>query len=99
MISPLNIELCRTPISRKTNVTFLGIQIDEKLKFDIHIANIAKKLSKNVGIFYKLRNILQLNTLKCLYHSFIESYINYCLLIYGNAYSSHLKPLEIVQKK
>ena len=58
-----------------------------------------KKYSKNVGIFYKLRDISQLNTLKCLYHSFIESYINYCPLIYGNAYASHLKPLEILQKK
>merc|ERR1712126_298991 len=31
--------------------------------------------------------------------SLIESYLNYCLLIFGNAYQTHLGKLEVAQKK
>ena len=38
-------------------------------------------------------------SLKSIYYSFIFCYLNYCPIIFGNAYESHLKPLNVAQKK
>ena len=86
-------------IQYASSAKFLGIMIDDKLKFNLHINNIAQKISKNCGIFYKLKQYVSTNTLLCIYRSFVESYLNYCTVLFGNAYPSHLRPLETAQKK
>ena len=93
------IKLNNIQIERLSSVQFLGITIDDNLKFNLHINNIAKKISKNSGILFKLRPYVDLPTLVSLYHSFIHCYINYCPLIFSNAFANHLKPLEVAQKK
>ena len=65
----------------------------------MHINNIAQKISKNAGVLYKLKQYVPMDTLMCVYRSFVESYLNYCTLIFGNAYSTHIRPLEVAQKK
>ena len=86
-------------IDYASSVRFLGIIVDDQLKFDQHINLTANKISKNIGILYKLRQYVPRNTLTCMYRNFVECYLNYCNIIFGNAYPSHIKPLEIVQKK
>ena len=39
------------------------------------------------------------NALKTIYHSLIYPYFNYCNLIWGSAANSHLKSLNLIQKK
>ena len=50
-----NLKLNGVPIERSSSVLLLGVTIDENLKFNLHINNIVIKISKNIGIFYKLR--------------------------------------------
>ena len=94
-----NVLLNGSNITQCSSVQFLGVTIDENLKFNIHINNITRKISKNIGILYKLRYFVPTKTLISIYHSFIGSYLNYCPLVFGNAYSSHLYPLEVAQRK
>ena len=86
-------------IDYKSSTRFLGVIIDDKLKFNLHIKEISKKISKNVGVLYKLRQYVPHNTLLSVYRSIIECYINYCNIIFGNASDTHLSPLVISQKK
>ena len=78
---------------------FLGLDIDDKLKFNFHINNIASKISRNAGILYKLRQYVPTDTLIFIYRSFVESYLNYCPIVFGNAFQSHLRPLEVAQRR
>ena len=78
---------------------FLGVIIDDKLKFNLHIKEITKKISKNIGVLYRLKPYLPSNTLLSVYRSIIECYINYCNILFGNASDTHLSPLIIAQKK
>ena len=78
---------------------FLGITLDDALKFNEHISTICRKVSKTIGIFYKLRSFVNIQTLISLYYSLIYPYIIYCNIIWGGTYSSHLTPLLILQKK
>ena len=65
----------------------------------MNINNIFTKISKSIGILYKLRQYLPISTLKSIYYSFIKCYLSYCPVIFGNAFATHLKPLEIAQRK
>ena len=58
-------------------VRFLGIMLDDKLNFCNHVCLISDKISKEIGMLYKLRDSFPLNVLKSLYYSLIFSYISY----------------------
>ena len=53
----------------------LGVTVDDKMKFEKHIASICRKLSQQVVV---LKKILPLETGKCLYLAFIIPNFNYC---------------------
>jgi len=56
-----NIQFQGTKIQRVPNCHYLGVIIDEKLKWTDHITYVYNKLIKFVGIFYKLRVQLYLH--------------------------------------
>ena len=68
-------------VESKFSVGFLNIEIDDKLKFNLHIKYICNKVSKNTGIMYRLKDDLATNPLNDLCYSFVYSYLNYCHLI------------------
>ena len=78
---------------------FLGVTIDNKLKFNLHISNIATKVSKSIGILYKISNYLPSVTLLKIYNSLVHSHFMYSNAIWGGTYGTHIHPLIILQKK
>ena len=54
----LNIYFKGETIFRVNSTKFLGVIIDDKLKWTAHIQYIKNKLSKSIGIMYKCRNYL-----------------------------------------
>ena len=83
----------------ETSGRFLGMIFDNRLKFKEHIEMICKKISRSIGILYRLRNYLPLSTMTSLYYSLVFPYLNYCIQIWGGTYQSHLNRLEILQKR
>ena len=78
---------------------FLGIHLDQHLTFHEHIAAITSKLSKSVGILYRLNKYLPPNILKLLYASLIEPYIAYGLEAWYGTHSTYVQKVSILQKK
>jgi len=64
-------------ISRVKSCKYLGVFIDEELKFDVHIQHVYSKLMKFVGMFYKLAQRLPNCCLENLYFAFINSQLAY----------------------
>ena len=62
-------------ISRTDHTKFLGIYIDENLNFKHHINEVASKISKSVGILFKLEYYVPEPVLKLIYLSFIRPYL------------------------
>lgn len=87
----------------KINMTewtkFLGVVIDQYLTFTNHISYIKGKISRCLGILYKGRKYLNKCTLLTLYNAFIYPYLNYCIVVWGNAFQTHLEPLVKLQKR
>ena len=56
-------------------------------------------ISGNVGVIYKLKGIVPEPVLKTLYHSFIQSNLNYCSSVWGLKSKNSVEKLFRVQKK
>lgn len=82
------------------NVTkFLGILIDSNCKWDMHINSVVDKISCLVGTLAYIRHFVPLSTLKLIYDSLINSKISYGIEIWGDAYKSHIKPIQTMQNR
>ena len=77
---------------------FLGVLIDECLKFGNHVNGVACKVSRYTPILYKLRRYLDTDSLKLMYHSMIYSNITYCISAWGAGSASVIGPLLVSQK-
>ena len=98
---PLDISL-KVKDSHITEVNeskFLGVIVDNKLRWDSHIKYIADKISKSSSIMRYLRYSFPNNILKTLYMSLVLPYLSYCNIVWGSAYKKSLHPLVILQKK
>ena len=86
-------------IEEKSETTFLGIEIDNKLNWKAHIKHLCNKISKIIAILRFLRSSFPKRILKTIYMSLIHSYVNYCNIIWGAAEKGNLNPILILQKK
>ena len=80
------------------NYTFLGMYLDTKLSFNIHIDNLYMKLSKIIYLIKRL-SYLNIKNLILLYNSLFLSNLIYGIEIWGNIYNSNLNILNLSQKK
>ena len=62
-----------------------------------HIQHINSKLSENLGILFRLRHFLTLNTLRQIYYSLIYPYLHYGIMSWGNTYPSRLTKVQTKQ--
>ena len=71
-------------IERVTNFNFLGLTISSTLSWNQHINKISLKISKLIGILYRLRDIYPRAVLENLYNALITPHFNYCILCLGS---------------
>ena len=99
-LSDFNITLGSSTLSKCVSSKFLGVFVDEKLKFKDHIDYISKKISKSIGIIYKLSQLkMPSKVLKQLYYNLIYSHLNYNVCCYASTYDIHLNKLYLLQKR
>ena len=65
--TPIKIE--NNIIERTESIDFLGILIHESLDWKYHIMNVISKLSRSIGVLYKLKCFLPLNVLVYIYNT------------------------------
>ena len=80
-------------IDRVKEATFLGVILDEHLTWKSHIHNVARKVSKAIGIIYKSSFCLNNSSLRMLYFSLIYPYLFYCVSVWASTYPSNLRRL------
>ena len=70
-------------------VKYLGMYIDTNLKFKYHISVITCKVSRMINTYWKCTD-LDISTKKIIYHSLVESHLNYGIIIWGSEYAKNL---------
>ena len=68
-------------IWKSNEVKLLGVAIDNKFKFDNHIANICFKVNQKISVLSRLANLLFFDRKRILFKAFFESQFKYCPLI------------------
>ena len=81
------------------NTKFLGVFIDQNLSFKAHVNYLRTKISKSIGILYKLNKYLPTHILQKLYFTLVHPYFLYCLETWFSTYNNTTKPLIILQKR
>ena len=97
-ITDFNLQISNMNLERKYNVTFLGVELDDKLSWKPHIENLLNKLNKYKSIIYLIRRNFDEYSLKLIYFSIIYSRIIYCIVLWGGSMKSHLQKINVVHK-
>ena len=97
--SKITVMFNGTLVTRVQCSKFLGVYIDEHLKWATHVQQVASKVSRNVGILQKLRYIIPQYCLMMLYNCFILPYLQYCCIVWGCIGMTTLNLLILLQKK
>ena len=84
-------------IERRTNFNFLGLTLSSPLSWNQHI-KILLKISKSIGVVYRLRDIYPRVVLQNIYNALIIPQFNYCILCWGSVISDN-PSLHTLQKK
>ena len=94
-----DIKIGKKHIKRVKFVKFLGLLLDEHLSWKYHLCELSKKLARTCGMFFKIRNLLPLDVLICLYNALFLSFLQYGLIVWGQTYASYVDPIFKLQKK
>lgn len=79
------------------SVKLLGFHLDPKLKWESHIENLNKRLSRVNFLFWKLKPLVNIDYLKLAYFGLFQSHLQYGLIVWGH--SSHIHSTLLLQKK
>ena len=93
------IKIDCTNISRVETTKFLGVIIDEKLKWHHHISYVALKLAKSLGILNRLKYKIPKRCMLTLYCSLIYPHVTYCNIVWGGASKTLINELVVLQKR
>lgn len=98
-VEDLEIELNQAKIERKKAIKYLGVTVDEDLKWTNHVNNVSKVISRNIGIMARARFYLTASQLKLLYNTLVLPHLNYCAAVWGNNYMTRINKLIKLQKR
>ena len=86
-------------IDEVETVKYLGILIDYQLTFKNQLDELSKKISRAIGVLYKLRPFVTTKILTNIYYAIVYPFLLYGIVVWGNANKILLEPLHILQKK
>jgi len=93
------VSINNVQINRVNEAKFLGVILEEKLTWSSHIKALKVKMARYVGIMYRIRSHIPLKVRVQIFHSFVQSHLNFCSLVWGFAARSHINSLFSQQKK
>ncbi len=94
-----NVVINGEVIQRTQTTKFLGVVLDDKLKWTNHCQYIKGKIARGLGILVKARKVLSLKTITSLYYSFLYPYIIYGIEVWGTTYDYNINALLKLQKR
>ena len=81
-------------ISTKSEVTILGVHVDNKLNFNSHIKMICTKAARQLNVLKRFNRLLDFNSRLAVFNSFILSNFNYCPLVWHFCGEANTRKLE-----
>ena len=93
------IEIDDIEIQRSYSVKYIGLLIDEKLNWDVHIDSLIKSLVKYFGIFNHIKDYVSTHLARQMYYAFVYSRINYGVEVYSSCSNKLMDKAQVDQNK
>ena len=71
-------------IKQGKHTKYLGVHLDENLKWEEHIDNICSKINRSINGLRQAREYVDLDVLKTIYNALIQPVFDYCDAVWGN---------------
>ena len=94
----MKLKINNSVINQVINTKFLGIIIDDKLSWNLHIKSVCNKINKMCGMLHLTKHLLTKEARRHVYHTLLYPSIIYCNTVWGHVPPSKLKPLVVAQK-
>jgi hypothetical protein len=95
----INITYKNSKIECVNNFSYLGMYLDNKLKFDIHIKEIKKKIAPVTGLFKKISKNIPEKIKRQLFFNLFQSKILYGINTWGTVGKTQMEKIQIIQNK
>ena len=95
----VTLKLHHSKLFESSKINYLGLILDNKLNWKAHTTELSKKLSRAVGLLYKIKNLCPASVLRSLYFSLFNSHLSYGLVVWGNANCNYLNKIKSLQKR
>ena len=86
-------------IERTQSYKYLGVTVDHKLNWKMHIEELCSALASVCGVLSKVRHYLDRKSLMLIYNSLFESRLRYAILGWGTVCEYYLSKLKILQNR
>ena len=93
------VEIDGNYIERVKNFKCLGLNVDETLTWDAHIATMTSKVAKVIGVLRRLKSLLPHHVLVTVYKSLILPHFDYCSSVWGNLGKGLAQKLQKLQNR
>ena len=97
--APPSFSIGDQDIEMITNTRYLGVQIDSKLNWDIHIDTIKTKANRALGLIKYSKKYLPSDLLNKMYRGIVEPHLSYCCSVWGCCSESKLDVLQKIQNR
>lgn len=78
---------------------YLGLDVDFRLIWDVHVAKMCAKLASVCGILCKLKWLLPKSVLLKIYYALVHSRLSYLPSAWGTAHKKSIDQLQVLQKR
>lgn len=97
--SKLCIKINSNKIERVNEIKYLGVILDQNLKFNSHADYVMKKMSQKTNFLYRVGSCLSMPTRILLYKSLIAPHIDFCTSLLLNVCKGKVQNLQKIQNK
>ena len=84
---------------QRTCVKYLGILIDNQLKWKDHVSSVSSRVSRAIGMIKCAKKFLRIDTLNLLYPGMIEPHLRFCCSVWGSCGVTTRRILEGLQNR
>ena len=94
-----DVHINNSVLNKSTEVKFLGLHIDDRLKFDTHIASLNKKLASQCYAIGVISRELDMGIARMSYFALVESHLRYGLCFWGTCSGFLFNSVFVLQKR
>ena len=95
----ISLHIDGATIRSVSDYKYLGLTIDNKLKFDKHIDSVRVKIASLSGALKNCAHYLTSRTKHLIYNTMIETHLRYMITVWGSAPGTELQKLQRTQNR